>query len=294
HVRPLSGLYLVCLALRAVGPLRLRPIADPRDRRGQRARRRGHAPDVLPPLSAADRAAADRHRHLRLPLRLERIPLRAPAAHRRAEHPAASRDVELPHHRQRALESPHGRVHRVLDPARGPLLLLQALPRERPRERGGVRLMTAPASLHGHAALVTGAGRNIGRAIALALAARGCDVVVNTAHRRADAEAVAVDARKHGVRAVVAVGDVGRRDDVSAIVGAAGEIGTVDIVVNNAAIRPRAPFLEMTDAEWQRVIDVDLSAAFYMARAFAPAMVARGWGRIVNITGMNAMQGTHD
>ena len=154
--------------------------------------------------------------------------------------------------------------------------------------------MTTPASLRGHAAIVTGAGRNIGRAIVLALAARGCDVVVNTAHRRADAEAVAVDARKHGVRAVVAVGDVGRRDDVSAIVGAAGEIGTVDIVVNNAAIRPRAPFLEMTDAEWQRVIDVDLSAAFYMARAFAPAMVARGWGRIVNITGMNAMQGTHD
>jgi len=154
--------------------------------------------------------------------------------------------------------------------------------------------VTTPASLRGHAAIVTGAGRNIGRAIVLALAARGCDVVVNTAHRRADAEAVAVDARKHGVRAVVAVGDVGRRDDVNAIVGAAGEIGTVDIVVNNAAIRPRAPFLEMTDAEWQRVIDVDLSAAFYMARAFAPAMVARGWGRIVNITGMNAMQGTHD
>jgi len=60
--------------------------------------------------------------------------------------------------------------------------------------------MTAPASLHGHAALVTGAGRNIGRAIALALAARGCDVVVNTARRGVDAEAVAAEARKHGVR----------------------------------------------------------------------------------------------
>src|SRR2546425_9311102 len=107
--------------------------------------------------------------------------------------------------------------------------------------------MTTPASLHGHAAIAPGAGRNIGRAIVLALAARGCDVVVNTARRRADAEAVAAEARKHGVRAIVAVGDVGRRDDVNAIVAAAGEIGVVDIVINNAAIRPPAPFLEITD-----------------------------------------------
>src|SRR5262249_42702556 len=140
-------------------------------------------------------------------------------------------------------------------------------------ERPGGQPVTTPASLRGHAAIVTGAGRNLGRAIVLALAARGCDVVVNTARRRADAEAVAIDARKHGVRAIVAVGDVGRRDDVNAIVGAAGEIGAVDIVVNNAAIRPRAPFLEMTDAEWQRVIDVDLSAAFYMAPPFLPSLV---------------------
>jgi len=150
------------------------------------------------------------------------------------------------------------------------------------------------AGLHGHAAVVTGSGRNIGRAIVLALAARGCDVLVNTRAQRAEAEAVAAEARKHGVRAVVAVGDVGRRDDVRAIVTAAGELGVVDVVINNAAIRPKAPFLEMTDEDWHRVIDVDLHAAFYMARAFAPAMVTRGWGRIVNITGMNAMAGTHD
>src|SRR5262249_58231336 len=115
---------------------------------------------------------------------------------------------------------------------------------EAPASAGGHRSpMPAPARLQGHGAIVTGAGRNIGRAIVLALAVRGCDVVVNTARRRADAEAVAAEARKHGVRAVVAVGDVGRRDDVNAIVEAAGEIGAVDIVVNNAAIRPRAPFL---------------------------------------------------
>jgi len=150
------------------------------------------------------------------------------------------------------------------------------------------------ANLRGHAALVTGAGRNIGRAIVLALAARGCDVVVHTRARGADAESVAGEARKLGVRAIVALGDVGRREDVNAIVKTAGELGAVDIVINNAAIRPKAPFLEMTDEDWHRVIDVDLNAAFYTARAFAPGMVARGWGRIVNLTGMNAMAGTHD
>jgi len=154
--------------------------------------------------------------------------------------------------------------------------------------------MTAPASLRGHAALVTGSGRNIGRAIVLALAARGCDVVVNTRSRGADAEAVATAARKHGVSAIVALGDVGRVEDVRAIAKAAAELGTVDIVINNAAIRPRAPILEMTDEEWHRVIDVDLNSAYYTIKAFLPGMVARGWGRIVNITGMNAMQGTHD
>ena len=154
--------------------------------------------------------------------------------------------------------------------------------------------MTAPASLRGHAALVTGAGRNIGRAIVLALAARGCDVVVNTRSRGADAEAVAAEARKQGVKAIVALGDVGRADDVRAIARAAAALGTVDIVINNAAIRPRAPILEMTDDDWHRVIDVDLNAAFYTIKAFLPGMVARSWGRVVNITGMNAMAGTHD
>src|SRR5438128_10139060 len=86
--------------------------------------------------------------------------------------------------------------------------------------------MTAPASLRGHAALVTGAGRNIGRAIVLALAARGCDVVVNTRSRGADAEAVAAEARKQGVKAIVALGDVGRADDVRAIASAAAALGT--------------------------------------------------------------------
>ncbi len=67
--------------------------------------------------------------------------------------------------------------------------------------------------------------------------------------------------------------------------------GTVDILINNAAIRPAKPFLELDEADWHRVLDVDLNAAFYTAKAFLPAMVAGGWGRIINLTGMNAIHG---
>ncbi|MHA1165638.1 MAG: SDR family NAD(P)-dependent oxidoreductase [Alphaproteobacteria bacterium] len=63
------------------------------------------------------------------------------------------------------------------------------------------------------------------------------------------------------------------------------------MLVNNAAIRPMSPFLEMTQEEWDRVIDVDFSAAFWLARALLPGMIDKGWGRIINIAGMNAIQG---
>lgn len=148
------------------------------------------------------------------------------------------------------------------------------------------------SSLKGHVALVTGAGRNIGRAIVLELASRGADVVVNTRARADEAERVAGEARRLGVRALVALGDVGRAADVQAIAARAlADLGKVDIVVNNAAIRPERPFLEMTEGEWRRVLDVDLTSAFLTARAFLPGMVAQAWGRIVNLTGMNALQG---
>lgn len=153
--------------------------------------------------------------------------------------------------------------------------------------------MSAPAGgLAGRVALVTGAGRNIGRAIALDLAGRGCDLVVNTRARHREAEAVADEARKRGARALVVVADVGRAEDVRRLAERAlAEFGRVDVLVNNAAIRPQTPFLDMTEEAWHRVIDVDLHAAFYTSRAFLPGMVARRWGRIINLTGMNAIQG---
>lgn len=147
-------------------------------------------------------------------------------------------------------------------------------------------------SLKGHAALVTGAGRNIGRAIVLELARRGCNVIVNARTNREQADTVAAQARDHGVDALVLLGDVGRAQEVQRIAKQALErFKTVDIVINNAAIRPSTPFLELSDAAWHEVIDVDLHAAFYSARAFLPAMVEQRWGRIINLTGMNAIHG---
>jgi 3-oxoacyl-[acyl-carrier protein] reductase len=141
-------------------------------------------------------------------------------------------------------------------------------------------------------ALVTGSGRNIGRAIVLELAGRGCNVVVNTRGDADAAESVADEARALGVEALALVGDAGRSEDVAGMAARILErFPTVDIVVNNAAIRPSSSFLEISEEDWHRVMDVDLHQAFYTAKAFLPGMVARHWGRIVNITGMNAIHG---
>lgn len=146
--------------------------------------------------------------------------------------------------------------------------------------------------LHGHVALITGAGRNIGRATALALARAGADVVVNVRQSREEGEAVAAEARGYGVRALAVVADVGVTAAVQALCAQAVEaFGKVDILVNNAAIRPHVPFVEMTWEQWQQVLDVDLHASFWTTKACLPGMLAQRWGRIINITGGNAMSG---
>ncbi|MBI2322800.1 MAG: SDR family oxidoreductase [Chloroflexi bacterium] len=146
--------------------------------------------------------------------------------------------------------------------------------------------------LEGRVALVTGAGRNIGRATALALARAGADVVVNVRQSRDEAEAVAAEARSHGVRALAVVADVGVAIEAQALCARALEaLGKVDIVVNNAAIRPHVPFVEMTWEQWQSVLDVDLHASFWTIKACLPGMLAQRWGRIINLTGGNAMSG---
>ncbi len=141
-------------------------------------------------------------------------------------------------------------------------------------------------------ALVTGSGRNIGRAVALRLAADGFNVAINGSADRSACEAVAEEAKSHGAEAVVCMGDIGVADEAGRVAAEAIEtFGAVDVLVNNAAIRPQSGFLEMDEAEWRRVIDIDLMAAFWLARACLPGMIDKGWGRIVNFAGMNAIHG---
>lgn len=141
-------------------------------------------------------------------------------------------------------------------------------------------------------ALVTGAGRNIGRACALELADRGFNVAINGSTDREACEAVAKEARAKGVETVVAMGDVGSAEECRRIAGETiARFGAVDVLVNNAALRPAKAFLDMSEADWRRVIAVDLDAAVWLSQACLPGMVKKGWGRIVNFTGMNAIHG---
>ena len=143
-------------------------------------------------------------------------------------------------------------------------------------------------------ALITGSGRNIGRGIALQLAAAGFNIVLNGSRDRDACEAVATNVRDLGSEAAIEMCDIGDREGVQAMAASAVErFGAVDVLVNNAAIRPEAAFLEMPEADWHHVMDVNFYAAFHLARAFLPGMIERNWGRIVNFTGMNAQQGNH-
>lgn len=142
------------------------------------------------------------------------------------------------------------------------------------------------------AALVTGSGKNIGRACLLALAESGFNVVVNGSSDRTSCDTVAEEARALGVDALVVMADVGDKTACDAMAAEAiSHFGGIDVLINNAAIRPSHAFTDITDEIWERVLDVNMNAAFRLSRACLPGMVERGWGRIVNFAGMNAIHG---
>jgi 3-oxoacyl-[acyl-carrier protein] reductase len=147
-------------------------------------------------------------------------------------------------------------------------------------------------------ALVTGAQQGIGAAAARALAAAGHDIAINWLDDQAAAEAVAADVRAAGRRAVLVQGSVGTAGECAAIVQAAIDgLGRLDVLVNNAGIFPRVPFLEMTEAEWDRVLDVNLKGSAFCAQAAARHMVAAGIrGVILNLSSSSvrgAVLGVH-
>jgi len=146
--------------------------------------------------------------------------------------------------------------------------------------------------LSGRVAIVTGAGRNIGRGIALALADGGAAVVVNARANRKETEAVAGEIARAGGKALAVTGDVADADAVDRMVAAAAEkFGRIDILVNNAAIRAEQPFEQMTLAQWRAVMSVILDGAFNCVKACLPYLKQSGAGVIVNIGGLSAHVG---
>jgi len=152
--------------------------------------------------------------------------------------------------------------------------------------------MADASELTGKVALVTGGARNIGRAIALSLAAGGAAVVVNARSSREDAEQTVSLIRSAGGRAMSHFADVTDAAAVAAMVEAAlAQFGRLDVLVNNAAMRAEVPFAEMKLEDWRRVISIVLDGAFLCAQACLPHLARAGGGSVVNIGGVTAHRG---
>ena len=141
--------------------------------------------------------------------------------------------------------------------------------------------------LAGKTALVTGASRNIGRAIALILGECGANIIINTLQDGSAAQGVADEISANGGRSLVQVADITNCDAVRDMVAAGKqEFGAVDIFISNASSRGQVDFLDMDYETWRRVIDISLDGAFHCAQAILPMMIERGWGRIVTLGGL--------
>jgi len=157
--------------------------------------------------------------------------------------------------------------------------------------------MTHPATgpLVGKVAIVTGAGRNIGRGIALDLAADGAAIVVNGRHDRTAVDDVAAEIEAAGGRALPWLADVSDESAVSAMVAAAVDrFGRIDILVSNAGLRRQTPLLDMSYVEWREILSVALDGAFLLTKACVPHMIAAGGGSIVALSGVSHHVGTRN
>ncbi len=144
--------------------------------------------------------------------------------------------------------------------------------------------------LDGQVAVVTGAAKRIGRSIALRLAAEHAAVVVNYATSKAEAEEVVREIASKGGRAVAVQADVTRRTDVKKLMAAAErEFGGIDILVNNAGVFFPAKFEQLSDEQWDRIMNVNLKSQFLCAQEAAPIMKKQGRGRIVNLASLGGL-----
>lgn len=146
--------------------------------------------------------------------------------------------------------------------------------------------------LKGRVALVTGGSRGIGRAAAIALAEAGADIGINYVKHAAEAESAAEQVRRLGRRVVVFQGDLSVSETVRRMVrGVENQLGAIDVLVNNAGIATPRRLDEITEADWDQTIAVNLTSCFLVTQAALPQMRARRWGRIVNISSVAAQIG---
>jgi len=144
--------------------------------------------------------------------------------------------------------------------------------------------------LDGQVALVTGAAKRIGRSIALRLASEGAGVVVNYRRSKQEAETVAREIQASGAKAIAIQADVSKRAEVAKLFSEAEKaFGRLDILVNNAGEFFPAKFEELTDEQWDGILDINLKSQFLCAQAAAPVMKRQGRGRIINLTSLGGM-----
>ena len=152
--------------------------------------------------------------------------------------------------------------------------------------------MSEQRNLQGRVAIVTGSARNIGRAIARALADAGASVVINAKSSATDADAVVREIRESGGQAVAKIADVGQPEAAASLIDAAiAAFGRLDILVNNAAVRREIDFERLDYEEWRAITATILDGAYLCARAASPHLIAAGGGSIVNIGGLSSFTG---
>jgi NAD(P)-dependent dehydrogenase (short-subunit alcohol dehydrogenase family) len=144
--------------------------------------------------------------------------------------------------------------------------------------------------LAGQVALITGAAKRIGRSIALRLATDGADIIVNYAGSKPEADALVAEIKSAGRRAIAVQADVAHRLDVQKLFSAAeNEFGKLDILVNNAGTFFPAKFEELTEEQWDYILNVNLKSQFLCAQSAAPIMKRQGRGRIINLSSLGGL-----
>lgn len=141
-------------------------------------------------------------------------------------------------------------------------------------------------------ALITGSGQNIGKGIAQLFASQGAKVIINGASDQAKIDAVAEQINRDGGQAMAVLADVSEPDQVNAMVDVIeAKYGAVNILVNNVGVRKKLPFLDITPAIWQQIINTNLSSCFYTSHRVLPQMRDATWGRIINVSGYDGFAG---